>query len=164
MIPLNRSWVRWIMGVPVVLCLSVMPWPAWCLWFRPDWAALWVIYAALWYPKGPLLTMPWVLGLMLDVVSDFPLGAHALALSLSAYLVSLLRLRVRLFPMWQQVFCVVAWLTLERLLLIWTTALLGRPVDRLDYLFSVLITALLWPICCQIGRPKMRLTNDFYSK
>ena len=86
----------------VAMILTSLPLPEGAIIYRPDWMALALIYWCMALPERIGIFTGWLLGLVLDVMYGSLLGQNAMALSIIAYLVNILHLRVRMFPLWQQ--------------------------------------------------------------
>ncbi|MHB8565316.1 MAG: rod shape-determining protein MreD, partial [Acidiferrobacteraceae bacterium] len=92
----------------LAIFLSIMPIPAPLLSYRPDWVALCLVYWSIEAPERVGMGTAWITGLAMDVLYGTLLGAQALADSVLVFIASGLRLRVRMFPRWQQALVVFA--------------------------------------------------------
>lgn len=128
----------------IALILSVMPIPVWAQDFRPQWVALALIYWCLALPQRVGVGSAWLLGIFQDVLSGTLLGQHALGLSVIAFVIVKLHLRIRIFPLWQQSLTVMVLLLLERLLELWVMGATGQPTPTLWYWLPALVGTLLW--------------------
>ena len=86
----------------VAMMLTSLPLPETAIIYRPDWLILVLIYWCMAIPERIGIFTGWMLGLLLDVMYGSLLGQNAMAFSIIAYLVNILHLRVRMFPLWQQ--------------------------------------------------------------
>jgi rod shape-determining protein MreD len=127
------------------LTLMVLPMPAWAEDYRPQWVTLILIYWCLVLPTRVGVFSGFALGIAHDVVSGGLLGAHALSLSVVAYLTEELHRRIRAFPLWQQAVAVWLLLLVERLLSLWVLGAIGQPTPTLAYWLPTLVGLLLWP-------------------
>lgn len=143
---LKPGW--WVLGLTVVcaLILSIWPLPGALQAFRPAWVALVVIYWCLALPGRFGVVSAWILGLLLDVLHGGLLGAHALALTLVAFVALRSHLQVRMFPLWQQSLVVAVLVGLYTFTLYWVDGLSGRPVSLALRMAPVLLSVLLWPL------------------
>ncbi|MCU7891916.1 MAG: rod shape-determining protein MreD, partial [Candidatus Thiodiazotropha sp. (ex Ustalcina ferruginea)] len=79
--------------------LTIMPLPEWAAAYRPQWVALILIYWCMAIPERIGVGIGWTTGLLLDVLTGTLLGQHALGLSVIAYIMLKLHLRVRVMPL-----------------------------------------------------------------
>lgn len=127
------------------LVLSVMPGPVWAEQFRPDWAALVLIYWCIAIPQRVSVGTGWTVGLALDVLNGSLLGQHALALSIIAYLAVRLHTQLRVFPRWQQAASVLLLLMVNYLSVLWVRALIDQAPATWSYWTPSIVGALIWP-------------------
>jgi rod shape-determining protein MreD len=104
-----------------------------------------LVYWCLVWPERFGVFSGFGVGLTHDVISGGLLGAHALSLSVVAYMAEELHRRVRAFPIWQQALVVWMLLLLERLLSLWAQGAIGQPTPTLVYWVPSFIGLLLWP-------------------
>ena len=129
----------------VALILNVMPGPVWAEQFRPDWAALILIYWCLATPTRVGVGSGWMVGLALDVLYGSLLGQNALAKALVAYLAVKFHLQLRMFPRWQQAVSVLILLAINQLVVVWIRGAVGQAPDSFSYWLSSIIGMLIWP-------------------
>jgi rod shape-determining protein MreD len=127
------------------LTLSILPMPTWAEDYRPQWVTLIVIYWCLAMPSRFGVLTGFAVGIAHDVVSGALLGAHALSLSVVAYLAEELHRRIRAFPLWQQAVAVWLLLLVERMLSLWVLGAIGQPTPTLTYWLPTFVGLLLWP-------------------
>lgn len=127
------------------LTLMILPLPNWAEFYRPQWLTLILIYWCLVWPNRIGVFTGFAVGLTHDVISGGLLGAHALSLSVVAYLAEELHRRIRAFPVWQQAFVVWLLLLVERLLSLWALGAIGHPTPTLLYWVPSLVGLVLWP-------------------
>lgn len=147
-----------ILYLIAAMILSVLPVPAWATPFRPDWVALTLIYWSMHLPRRFGLGAAWITGLALDALKGALLGQHALALTVVTFLSLKFRLRVRVFPIWQQSMTVLALIAIYEFILYWVDGVAGQPVSALDRWMPVLASAVVWPLLALLfGRVQRRL-------
>jgi len=129
----------------ISLLVTLMPLPDWARPFRPQWYTLVLIYWAMAHPERIGVGAAWMLGLVVDVMTESLPGQHALTLSLVAYIVVKLHAQIRVFPLWQQSVTVMALLFLEPLIATWAMGITHQPPPPAPYWFTPLIGMLLWP-------------------
>ena len=141
----NRSSIILYATFIAAFVLQVFPLPLWAQQARPDIPLLVLIYWSMALPDRIGIFAAVVLGILVDALTSSLLGQHALAYSLSIYVVLIMHKRLRLLPMWQQALTVLSILYIERLV----AALILGVTDGLlpDMLFwlSPLIGMFVWP-------------------
>lgn len=127
------------------LVLELMPLPMAAAGWRPPWALMILSYWVLAVPHRLNIGHGWVLGLLLDVLLGAPLGLHALALAVVAYLLAANFQRLRTMGLIQQA-VVIGLLTVlwEVVQMTGEWALNGEPW-LVEHLHPALSAALLWP-------------------
>lgn len=143
---------RWLRG-PVVVALTVVaaliltavPLPDWAQALRPLWAALVVFYWVIALPERFSVGLAWIVGLLLDALTGTPLGAHALALTLVAFLAARWHLKLRMFPLWQQSLAVGLALAVYAFILFWIGGVVGAMSRPLVRFVPVAVSAAIWP-------------------
>ncbi|GAB6041295.1 rod shape-determining protein MreD [Endothiovibrio diazotrophicus] len=130
----------------VALILTIVPLPEAVDPFRPEWATLVLIYWCLALPTRVGLGTAWMVGIMLDVLKGTLLGQHALGMTMVAFIVLKLHLRIRVHPLWQQAISVGLLLALNQLLVLWIHGMMGRPITDWLHWAPTASGALLWPL------------------
>ena len=126
--------------------LAVYPLPVWLQPLRPDWLALFIIYWSLHLPERMGLRWAWIVGLMMDGITGAVLGEHALALTAVAYITEVLRTRLLLYTLPQQMLAVWLLVITDLLLCHWVQNLSGHRTPDWLFLAGSISSALLWPI------------------
>ncbi len=129
----------------ISLLITLMPLPEWARPFRPQWYTLILIYWAMASPERIGVGAGWLLGLIVDVMTESLPGQHALTLSLVTYIVVKLHTQIRVFPLWQQSVTVMALLFIEPLIATWAMGISHQPPPPPPYWFTPVIGMLLWP-------------------
>lgn len=127
------------------MALTIIPLPDFLRNLRPEWAALVLSYWCMALPHRIGVGTGWVIGLLLDVMTGSLLGQHALGMTIIAYLVINLHLRIRLFPLWQQAIVIWMLLNLYQLLLLWFDGITGQPSKGLEFWLPPISGMILWP-------------------
>ncbi len=140
-----RTYTLIILSLILALMLSILPLPAWAVWFRPEWVVLAVIYWVMALPDRVSVGSAWLAGLFLDAVNGTVLGEHALAMTIVAYLVLKFHRQIRVFPLWQQALTVAVLMILYSVTILWIQGFVGEPIPTLLYWSPVLTSAILWP-------------------
>lgn len=142
--PARGRGVIWV-SLLAALMLTIWPLPEIIAPFRPDWSALFLIYWIMALPHRVNVGTAWCVGLILDVLTGSLLGQHALALTVTAVLVAMAHLRVRVFPVWQQAMFVMLTLAVNELALILVEGSTARLYD-LEWRWAPIVTGMLfWP-------------------
>lgn len=134
-----------IASLVVALLLSVIPIPDWAQHLRPQWVALVLIFWNLMAPEKVGIATGWIAGLLLDIMTGSLLGAHALSLSLIAFITLNIYQRTRIFPLWQQSLVVLALVALEHLIQFWIIGITRDITPGLEYWLPPVIGLLIWP-------------------
>lgn len=127
------------------LTLTIIPLPAWAEAWRPLWVALAVFYWILALPEHFGVGLAWCIGLLLDALTGSVLGAHALAMTLAAFVAARSHLVIRMYPVWQQSLLVALALALYEFALFWINGILGVQGIGAARWFPILSSAVLWP-------------------
>ena len=141
----RRGGIIIILSIIMALLLTVLPLPEWARPFRPPWYALVLIYWCMATPQRVGVGTGWLLGILVDVLTNTLLGQHALGLAIVAFISVKLHRRTRLFPLWQQAIGVLLLLMLERLITIIVIGAIHRPPPTLLDWAPPFIGMLLWP-------------------
>lgn len=127
------------------MMLIIFPMPTWAQSFRPEWTAMILIYWCNAIPHRVSIGTAWTVGLFSDALTGTLLGQHALGYSILAYLCILLHERIRIYPLWQQALTVLMLLTLNQLIHLWITGIIGNPPRTWLYWVESVMGMLLWP-------------------
>jgi rod shape-determining protein MreD len=125
--------------------LTIMPIPEWARPYRPSWYILVLIYWVMALPQRVGVGHAWLLGIAMDVVTGTLLGQHSIGLSIVAFVVHQIHLRLRLFPLWQQSLMILPLLLLERGIGFWGMGVTHQPLPYLDYWLAPFVAILFWP-------------------
>lgn len=127
------------------LYLSILPFPVWAEYWRPEWVALVLIFWCFSLPNRVGLISAWCAGLALDVLEGVTLGQHALSFSIIAYLATILHRRVRAYPLWQQSLSVMLLVGINLLVARMVQSSVAPVSDGFSYWLPCLVSAFLWP-------------------
>lgn len=128
------------------LVLTIMPMPTHFQWARPEWITLILIYWALYYPNYVGIMTAFFLGIMVDVLSGGLLGQTALALSLVAFSINFVRVKIRTFRHWQQALAILLLVAFKQLIMAWLQWIVGHPPTSTLYWLSSVFSVMLWPV------------------
>jgi len=141
----NRGWGLVIASFLAAFALTIVPLPEAAEPFRPEWAALVLIYWCLALPTRVGVGIGWSAGLVIDVLQGTLLGQHALGFTMVAFITLKLHQRLRVHPLGQQAVSVLLLLSVNQLLVLWVHGMMGQPPTRWSYWMPSLTGALLWP-------------------
>jgi rod shape-determining protein MreD len=142
----QRAGTWWFGGtLALSLLLMLVPLPDVLEPCKPYWPALVLLYWTLESEGRVTLGLAFALGLLADVLVGVVLGEQALRLCALVFIATHFRARLRLFPMWQLTFAVLALLVNDRLLLLIVRVLSGGSLPPPSWWLSPLIGAALWP-------------------
>ncbi len=134
-----------VMTFLLAFILVAVPLPEWAVGFRPAWVALVLIYWVMALPHRIGVVTGWFTGLLLDGLTGNVLGQNALALSIVAYIVYVLHMRIRVFPMWQQCLTMIVLVGIHQLVNILIIRAVYITPWTFWYWVTVLTSALMWP-------------------
>lgn len=134
-----------LISLIIAMALTILPLPDSIAGYRPEWVALVLLYWIMALPHRVGINIAWLLGICLDVLKGALLGQHALAMTVLAFLMLNLSLRIRVYPFWQQSVMVGMMLFVYHALLLWIYDMTGTVEFTWAYWSPVLLGALLWP-------------------
>ncbi|MGK0499870.1 MAG: rod shape-determining protein MreD [Oceanicoccus sp.] len=135
-----------VVTLVLALLLAIVPLPTWAQWGRPEWVAMVLLYWVIALPEKVGITVAWFVGLIQDVVVGAPIGQHAFALAILAYLALILYQRLRMYTPVQQAAVIFVLIGLNQMLGHWIQTISGTMSPNLLFLLPALVSALLWPI------------------
>jgi rod shape-determining protein MreD len=115
-----------------------------------------LIYWCMAVPERVGIFTGWLVGLALDVMHGSLLGQNAMALALICYVVNLVHLRVRMFPLWQQAFIVFGLVLLHLAITAWVRGVAGHFTISWEYWTPAVTSALIWPFLFVVLRDLRR--------
>lgn len=134
-----------ILSIALMMVLMVINLPYWLDCLRPQLVALMLIYWLLNLPNRVGMMFAFVVGLILDVLYDVPLGEHALSLVLIAYIIFKWQVRIGFFNFGQKIALIFALIVLYQLPMFIFALLMGKTFNTWSYWLSPFISALIWP-------------------
>lgn len=141
----------------VALLLTSLPLPESFIAFRPDWLLLVLVYWSMALPDRVGIFTGWIFGLTLDVMYGSLLGQNAMSLAIISYLVNVMHLRFRMFPLWQQSVVVFFLVLLHLGLTAWVRGITGNFSLFWMYWLPAVTSALIWPFLFVVLRDIRRL-------
>lgn len=140
-----RNFKAIVMTLFVAVLLTLLPMPEWAMWARPAWLLLVLMYWVMVVPSQVNVGVAWSTGLLLDILSGTMLGEHALALTVVIYIVCRLRMRINMYPMLQQSFSILVFVSFYQLIIYGLQGAIGHAPQTHLYWLSSLTSMMLWP-------------------
>lgn len=143
----NQPQSLWVIAVSffVAYLLAAVPLPHVVALGRPDWVALFLIFWVLAVPERVGVFIGFCVGILQDVVMGTYLGTYALAYAALAYVVLVLHLRLRMYPLLQQAVIVFMVVALSQILVQWSKGFFSSGLDSDIHLLPAVISAVFWP-------------------
>jgi rod shape-determining protein MreD len=125
--------------------LMVIPMPEWAVYYRPDWAALVLVYWAFALPQrmGPMVGF--VVGLLVDLLMIQKFGLAATSYALLGFLAQRFNQQIRMFPLWQQAISVGVFIAIAKLVFAWLSSVVTVFSTGYLYWLSILSNMIVWP-------------------
>ena len=141
----------------IAFVFSIIPPPLWAIWFKPAWVEMVVFFWALYLPERFNLIVAWFIGLILDVLTNIPLGEHAATLTIATYFIKKFHQQLVLFPLWQQT-CVMSFILLMHQFLLF---LLQYFTGQSTWLIWTppLLNLILWPFFVNILKKSIKKSS-----
>lgn len=127
------------------LMWMIVPLPDHWAMYRPNMAMLILIYWVLYFPHRIGVATGWFVGLLMDVLVGGVLGEYALGMALIAYFTYRLHARMRMYPVFQQMFTVMVLVGIAQVLVVWINYLTGDPYKFYLQWIPILTTTACWP-------------------
>ncbi len=144
----------------VSVFIAVYPLPESLEYLRPEVTCLVVIYWVMRSPHTLGLIFAFAVGLLLDVVELTVWGAHALALTMLAYICLMSYQRIRNYSVWHQSMWIFVLVGIHQVVVNWVQSLAGYRSPAHLLLLSSVMSALCWPLLVFIyHRLRMRMRS-----
>ena len=140
-----KAWTVISLSLVVCLLLQIMPLPMWAIWYRPEWIVLALIYWALVQPERVGVTIAFIMGLFMDLLTGTLLGQHALAYTVIIYFTLRFYPLLRQFPAWQQAVLIFFFMLLFETFQLWIWGIRGGRSFSWMYWLPCIMSALIWP-------------------
>jgi rod shape-determining protein MreD len=124
----------------------ILPLPDFIEDYRPAWLSLCLIYWAIMAPTQVGIGVAWITGLLLDAFQGTLLGEHALLCVLVVFVSGQMHQRLRISPLLQQCLFIFLLLGIQFIMLMWIQGISGQPILGWHHGFSVLTSAMMWPV------------------
>ncbi len=140
-----RNFKPIVITLAAAMLLTLLPMPEWAIWARPAWLLLTLIYWVMIAPSHVNVGVAWTVGLLLDILTGTMLGEHALAFTIVIFMVCRLRMRINMYPMLQQSFSILVFVSIYQVILYGVQGFVGNAPHTHLYWLSSLSSMLLWP-------------------
>lgn len=134
-----------ILSVFLAIAITLAPLPGGWAVLRPAFLAATVVFWVLAQPDQFGVLSAWLAGLVLDVCYATPLGEHALALAITAYIMIRLRQFFAGLPLMSQTLLVLPVIGSYEFALFWIDGISGQRVELVWRWLPVISTAVIWP-------------------
>lgn len=135
-----------LLSIYAALILTIIPMGDWLAYFRPSWVLLIAIFWSQVIPARVGLWYGFIIGLLLDLLLDKPLGLTAISLVLVLYLQLLFDKQLRVLRGFQQMLKIIVFTFLYLLVHRVLEEFFGQTAQRgLAYWLPILSNSLLWP-------------------
>ncbi|SMF54269.1 rod shape-determining protein MreD [Alteromonadaceae bacterium Bs31] len=135
-----------ISSILLGLFIAIYPLPAVVAMFRPELICMLVLYWVMNSPEHLGLSFAWCVGLLQDMVEFGVWGAHALALTLLAYICLASYQRIRSYSVWHQSIWVFVLVGMHQVIVSWVHNIAGYQHEAQELIFPTIISALCWPL------------------
>lgn len=125
--------------------LAYLPLPEWASWGRPTWVVLVLIYWTLVLPQHIGIGTAWLVGLILDLSTNQPFGAHAFALVFISYFLLRFQQALRGFSLITKIGVIFVLLFAYQLWVLWLVGGNWHAYNLSIGLLQAGISILLWP-------------------
>ncbi len=125
--------------------VAMIPFPSWAETYRPDLVSVVLIFWCVYQPARVGVVSGFASGLVMDVMLGSPMGQHALAKTVIAYLASRFHKRISMFPLIQQTVVAGVLVFLDQLISSLIRGMLDNYAVNWKYFLGVLVAMLFWP-------------------
>ena len=143
----------------ITLILEIVHLPAVIAPFRPDFAALLLIFFACSDPQRINVGMAWGTGLLLDLLSGAPFGFNALILAFQVYIILSQFKSFINFMLWQQMVIIGIVNLIGHIVVYWIGHLIAQGTYSGNFGWPTLVTMGLWPIMIMVYATLWKVFN-----
>jgi rod shape-determining protein MreD len=130
----------------LALIVELVPLPVGSVRWLPDFVGMLILYWVLNQPSRVGIGTAFILGLIADVATAGLFGQHALAYTITAYLVLLRQRQLVMFNLGIQAIAVLGLLQVNQLIMVVARMATGSAFVGWSFFLPPLIGALLWPL------------------
>lgn len=139
------QWLSLISIFVVAFVLELAPWPIEFQHFKPAWLALFLLYWILFTPQKVSIGWGFILGVIWDLILGSVLGVHALALSITTYIIAINQQLLRNISLLQQTLVVILYIYCIRLIIFILEFSIHTANFYWQDILSAVISGILWP-------------------
>jgi len=139
------TWLKISFSFLIAFMLTLLPLARPWVWLQPAWVLLVMMYWIFAAPQRMGLIWVLIIGFYLDLLTETPLGQHAIPLLMVAYLLFKFHVRLLIFPFMRQYVMIIALILLYYGIEYWLISLnLHARVWTLAAVVPVITTSLMW--------------------
>ena len=135
-----------ILSLVFAFALTILPFRAELVIYRPEWIALTFIHWGLVSPNKSSLLLAWFVGLLIDALYGSIIGQHALGYTIVLFLTLRMRSRLLLDSIFHQIFLIFLVLGTYLLINLWILGITGNYPKGWSYWLTVLTSLVIWPL------------------
>jgi rod shape-determining protein MreD len=158
-----KIWFLILASFLMAAVLMLLHLPNWVKWIYPEWLVVVTLYWAFTMPYRVNVGIAWLVGFLLDILYNAPIGEHALALILAVYFLITFSRKINLLNFRKKavvIFGLIVWCQLLPLLL---SACLGKQFNFWPIFSRGLMSALVWLVMVLLFNYKRRSYFESYS-
>lgn len=142
----NTYYVIVIISLCIAMFVAIYPMSDRYSELRPELLCLLVIYWVTHAPQNFGVLFAWSVGLAQDVIEGVAWGAHAMALSIVAYICLVAYQRIKNYSVWHQSIWVFIFVGFHQVTVNWVQGLAGYDATPKELILSAMVSALFWPV------------------
>jgi rod shape-determining protein MreD len=140
----TKDWILISASFLMALVLTFLRTPNWFEWLCPQWLTLLVLYWSLVMPQRVSVGVAWSVGLLLDALSNVPLGINALTLVLVVYVTIVFREKINQLYFWEKFLLMFGLMMWCQLLPLFLQLCLDMRVDFKPIFSRALMSVVVW--------------------
>lgn len=146
--PVRRRFIY--LSFAVAILISLLPLPTKTVLWLPDFIALLILYWVINQPRRVSVGTAFILGIIADVACTGMFGQHALAYSITSYLVLLRQRQLVMFNLGQQTLSVLGLMLANQMIMVIARMATGSAFIGWSYFIPPLTGAILWPLLTKL--------------
>ncbi|CAL7964307.1 Rod shape-determining protein MreD [Gammaproteobacteria bacterium] len=157
-----KIWLLILASFLAALALMLLRLPNWVEWIYPEWLVVVVLYWVFAMPYRVNVGVAWLVGFLLDILYNIPVGENALALVVAAYFTATFSRKISLLDFWKKaavIFGLIVWCQLLPLLL---SACLSKHISFWPIFSRAVMSTLVWLIIALLFNYKRRSYFESY--
>jgi rod shape-determining protein MreD len=146
--PVRRRFIY--LSFALAILFNLLPLPIDSVMWMPDFIGLVLLYWIINQPRRVGIGISFMLGIVADVVCTGMFGQHALAYSITAYLVLLRQRQLVMFNLGQQTLAVLGLMLANQVIMMLARMATGSSFIGWAYFLPPLTGAILWPLLTKL--------------